>query len=108
MKPNYQILTQRTADLYGVTVAELLGPSKDRRLSWPRFAVWAALCQMRGEGTEGLAYSTTMIARVFDRDHTTIIHGIRRAKELGLKLPARPVPPAPHIAGATAAFVVGA
>ena len=107
MKPNYQILTERAAAIYKVGVAELLGPSRERRLARPRFAIWAALYDMRG--TQHMSpYSTTMIGRVFGRDHSTIISGIRRAKELGLQLPKPDIEPEPHIAGATEALMLGA
>jgi chromosomal replication initiation ATPase DnaA len=107
MKPNYQILTERAAAIYKVSLAELLGPSKERRLSWARFAIWAALYDMRGPNQMS-AYSTTMIGRVFGRDHSTIISGIRRAKELGLQLPQLDLERAPHIAGATEALMFAA
>lgn len=41
--------------------------------------------ELRNRGVRcGGQMSSLYVARIFGRDHTTILHGIRRAKELGL------------------------
>jgi chromosomal replication initiation ATPase DnaA len=55
---------------------EIISHSRQRRLVRPRFAAYAALMNHHMEPKK--------IADIFNRDHTTIAHGLRRAKELGL------------------------
>ena len=52
---------------------DLLGRNVKRSVSWPRMlAYW----RIRTE----LEYSLLRIAAIFKRDHTTILHGIRRVE----------------------------
>ena len=54
---------------------ELLGPRRKRRLAWPRhIAMWAVdhYCPN---------YSLKEIAYVFQRDHTSVMHGIQKTGE---------------------------
>lgn len=56
----------------------LIGPSRDRSLANARFAVALVLRE-----ADPLKYTFPVIAAVVRRkDHTTIIHGVRRAREL--------------------------
>ena len=74
-----QIVT-RVADENGVRVADLLGPSHARRVSWPR---QAAYVQLRDRG---LSYP--QIGRIMGRDHTSVLSGERahRARAAALFL----------------------
>lgn len=58
---------------YGVGLPELLGPSRLRPIAWARFHAYAELYS-RG-------MTSSEIARVFNREHSTIRHGIKRAAE---------------------------
>ena len=64
----------RAAIATGVPVADLRGPSQTRHICWTRFAIMEA---MRDRGM-----STPAIGRLFDRDHTTVLNGLRKAEEL--------------------------
>lgn len=63
------------AAAHKVTVAELCGPSRQRRIAWPRQELmWALYDTGR--------YSMPQIGRfIGGRDHTTALHGIRRHEE---------------------------
>ena len=58
---------------YGVSLPDLLGPSRLRPIAWARFHAYAELYS-RG-------MTSSEIARVFNREHSTIRHGIKRAAE---------------------------
>jgi chromosomal replication initiator protein len=57
-----------------VTMDELLGPCRLRCIAWAR---QDAMLRIRRE----LNLSLPQIGRIFKRDHTTVMHGIRRAIE---------------------------
>jgi hypothetical protein len=74
------------AEEVGVPLAIILGDCRKRHIAYARFRVWEKAYEQ--------GWSTTKIAQFFgDRDHTTVIHGLRRAKELGLR-DRKPRPPA--------------
>ena len=63
------------ADWLGVTPQELLGAKRDRHHSYARFALMLAFRR--------LGWSTPVIGkRLGNRDHTTVISGIERARHL--------------------------
>ena len=59
-----------------VSVKAIMSPNQERRVAHARFAAYVAL---RDRGL-----SLPQIGHFFKRDHTTVLHGLRRAKELGL------------------------
>lgn len=63
------------ADIMGVLPFEITGQARDRRLARAR---WAAMVALRRRG-----FSTPQIGRQLgNRDHTTVIHGLREAAKL--------------------------
>lgn len=62
-------ITAQVSDLTGIAVKDLLGKSRLRRIAHARFLIWFIAHR------EGL--SIRNIAKAFDRDHTTIHHGIQ-------------------------------
>jgi hypothetical protein len=66
-------LTAQVSEETGYTIEELRGRGRDRWLSWSRFECWARIYDTGG-------ISLPQIGRYFDRDHSTILSGIRRAK----------------------------
>jgi chromosomal replication initiation ATPase DnaA len=58
-----------------VTREDLVGPSRQRKYVMPR---WLAMSLARELGRKSLP----QIGRAFNRDHTTVIHAIRRLKAL--------------------------
>ncbi|KKW92664.1 helix-turn-helix domain-containing protein [Sphingobium chungbukense] len=64
----------RAAQATGIPIADLRGPSRTRHVCWTRFAIMEA---MRARGM-----STPAIGRLFHRDHTTIVSGLRQAEKL--------------------------
>ena len=63
-------ITAQVSDITGIAVKDLLGKSRMRRIAHARFLIWFIAHR------EGLTLQ--QIARAFDRDHTTILHGIQR------------------------------
>lgn len=64
----------------GIRAADILGPCREREIAHLRFAVWLAL------HTRGFGYAP--IARRFGRDHSSIMHGVKRAREIAAGNPA--------------------
>lgn len=78
--PVYQPVTplEMVSDIaraHGFTAADLIGPSRVRPVCIVR---WRAMKALRDRGR---SYSS--IARTFNRDHTSVIAGIRRLEALG-------------------------
>lgn len=61
----------KVAAEHRMTVDDLTGPSRVRAVCIPR---WRAMREMRERGL-----SLTRIGELLNRDHTTIVHGLRRA-----------------------------
>lgn len=68
------------ASLVPVTMEEIFGASKARKICLVRWAVWKKLREEK--------LSLPVIGRLFERDHTTVLSGLR-------SLERRPVPAAP-------------
>lgn len=61
---------------YKIDARQLRGKSAARCYSWPRFVLFH-LARVHTR------YSTTALGRIYgDRDHTTVLHGVRRVREL--------------------------
>lgn len=70
-----QIL-RAVAEAWGITVYDLCSPRRLRKFAWPRFAAMALLYSLPN-------WSTVMVGKQLGgRDHTTILSGVTRAKEL--------------------------
>lgn len=68
------------AEAWGVEVADLRSPSRCREIAWPRFAAMSFLQQ--------LGWTTTRIGKLFSgRDHSSVVHGLQRAKGLRRDFP---------------------
>lgn len=63
-------ITLQVSDLTGVSVKDLKSKRRTDRIARARFLIWFIAHR------EGM--SLMQIARAFDRDHTTILHGIQR------------------------------
>ena len=59
---------------YKITLAEMLSPSRARRLAHPRQVAIAICCRR----LRPLGYSFPMIARLFRRDHTTCMYAAKK------------------------------
>ncbi len=70
-----------TADAFGVSVDDLLSPSRYRRVAYPRFAAKHIMFKV-------LRVSLASMGKVFGRDHTTCLTGVRRAAQLRRSDPA--------------------
>jgi len=69
--PSAAAVIADVAKFYGVTVAEILSPRREYRLSEPRHvAMW---CAARLTGL-----SFPQLGRAFRRDHTTIMYAVRQ------------------------------
>lgn len=60
------------ADVFGVSIAELLGPRRPRYLAYPRFAAMHILHKV-------VRLSLPTVGVTFKRDHTSCLHGVRKA-----------------------------
>lgn len=67
-------LTERAARLSGVDAADLRGRSREKPVASTRAAIFRAA---RASGK-----SLSEIGRYFCRDHTTVMYGVRRSKQL--------------------------
>lgn len=68
---NWREIIADVSERHGLTTEEILGPSRARRCAWPRHEAWALIWEQG-------RLSTTEIGRRFNRDHTTVLIGIRR------------------------------
>ena len=74
-RPRIYALLDDAAKAFGVTRAMLTGPCRTKISARARFAV------MRVAGSEW-GWSQSQIGRVLNRDHTTVLSGLRRAHDL--------------------------
>ena len=70
------------ATRYNVTISEMVGPSHMRGPSTARHAMWTAL----RDGNPRY-WSYPLIGKLFRRDHTTIMTGVARFRQLSEKTP---------------------
>lgn len=74
-RPKMLVIAQRVAAKWGVTLDELRGEIRARRVAWPRHE---AMYEMYATGL----FSLPQIGRFLGgRDHTTVLHGCRRHAE---------------------------
>lgn len=74
-------IAELVAERYGLTLDDLRGQCRERRVAHPRQEAMWLMRQVRRD--DGLPrYSLPMIGGFFDgRDHTTVIHGLRAYSE---------------------------
>ena len=74
MKLNKQdrIIIQTAAEVYGTSVDEISSKKRTSEVVRARFFIWKFM-------RDNLNYTLKEIGRKFDKDHTTIIHGIEDA-----------------------------
>lgn len=76
LRPSYaSAITQVCCQVWGVTFSRMLAPGKERAVARPRQAAFKILRDRGG-------VSFPEIARYFGRDHSTVVHGYRKAAEL--------------------------
>lgn len=81
MNPRIAAVINDCATEYGVSVEALLSPARRRDIAHPRFDVMWRLWNLRRlDGTKVL--SLPMIGKILNRDHTTVLYGVRRWQEL--------------------------
>lgn len=81
-RPKWKTIQREVCEKHQITLSELIGPDRKRMFAWPRQeAMWR--CRTETNMSHG------EIGRRFgDRDHTTVIHGVRaHAKRTGAPLP---------------------
>lgn len=66
------------AEAMGIALEHLIGPRRARVLAWPRQVAMLVCVEMAPHA------SLPQIGRAFNRDHTTIMHGVKAAR---LRLP---------------------
>lgn len=82
-------IQEQTAARYKISVAELVGPGREKRLFWPRAeAMYIARTRRWEDGSHRWPY-VTIALRFGGRDHTTVIHAVKRyCARYGLDYPA--------------------
>lgn len=75
LRPAWKIITEQMCRKHGITVAEILSPRRDKRLNLVRQEIWYRL-------TRETTMSLPQIGRRFNRDHTSILHGVRKHAQL--------------------------
>lgn len=80
--PSLRRIINATARLHGLTAADLTGPSRRRQVAWARGVAMYLARTLTGRSLQA-------IGRGFgDRDHTTVLHGIRVTEERRSRDPA--------------------
>lgn len=75
-------IVQTIADVTGVSIGDLCGPRRQRKLAWPRFLGFHIVRVTRPD------LSLPRIGHLFGgRDHTTVIHGLRKMATLASEPP---------------------
>jgi hypothetical protein len=73
-------IAQRVANQYGISLDELRGPGRSRRVAWPRQEAMYLMRQVMRNGYP--RYSLPLIGAFFgDRDHTTVLHAVRAVEK---------------------------
>ena len=67
-----EIVREVLVDFPGITWEEIKGVRRERRLIEPRHRCMAAIYEQRQD------FSLPAIGRIFERDHTTVLHAIRK------------------------------
>ena len=73
MRTPVQHIVHSVAHHRNVSIKDLFGRKRQSNISNARFEIWWRLRQLDKE-----RYSFPMIARMFGRNHSTIIYGVRR------------------------------
>ena len=66
---------------YGLDFDDLMKATKIRKIAHARFEAWREIYESRDDDGKRI-FSMPDIAEFFGKDHTTILGGIRRAKEI--------------------------
>lgn len=64
----------RIADKHQIPITKLLGKRRDKISASARQEAYAEIYALGG-------YSTTAIGKIFNRDHSTIVYGIKRHRQ---------------------------
>jgi chromosomal replication initiation ATPase DnaA len=73
-KGQIDTIIEQACELWGVDIVDLCSENKKIPLPWARFYCFLRL--------DEIGCTQMDIGRIFRRDHTTVIHGIRKAKDL--------------------------
>lgn len=85
--PSIKRVITEVATAYGVSYGEVVGPRRSLHILPARLAAYHAVATARPD------FSLTQIARHFgNRDHTTILSGLRKVRREGIPLPVGRVP----------------
>ncbi len=63
-------VASRVALRHHITIGEMVGDGRERPVAWARQALW---CELFGYGH----WSYVALGRLFGRDHTTVMIGVR-------------------------------
>lgn len=80
--PTLAEIVAEVAALHGVTVEELMSPSRETRLVLARWEAMWRMSQVYWGHKSLPRYSSQQIGRFFGRDHSTVLHGVRKYREI--------------------------
>lgn len=67
-------IAREVAEEFGLTLDDLVGPTVNKYLTAARREAWSRIYATK-------RFSTPQIGRFFNRDHSTIVHGLQRHRE---------------------------
>jgi chromosomal replication initiation ATPase DnaA len=90
MPARVYLLVNAVAKSHGYTAEDLLTRSRVQPIAWARFHAWLAI-RTELRGPFGAPFSLPQIGRWFGYDHTSVLHGVRRAEQMHLPFVPPPV-----------------
>ena len=90
IQPRYLLskdIIQQTAKDHGVPVSQMLSRSRCRRYAYARFDAMTRLRAVKHRGQP--RYSLPQIGKMMDRDHTSVLSGLRRWAKVQAELAAK-------------------
>lgn len=74
LQPPIREIVRDVCEVFGVAEGDVYGSCREMTITRVRWASWYACHQ--------LGYSLSKIGQAFNRDHTTILHGVQRIKKM--------------------------
>ncbi len=87
-RPTPGLIIKIVCNAFGVTPDEIMCRSRTNRLARPRMACYALVSEFCRIGPRGRTLSMPELGRLFRRDHTSILSGLRRVRIMVEKNPA--------------------
>lgn len=84
MSPRVKAILEAVAMAHGLRAGDLTGPNRRRAVAYARFQAMASLrAILTFDGKH--VFSLPTIGEIFNRDHTSVLSGLRRAAKVGIE-----------------------